>query len=116
MTNSDNRTNETCVIAKLMPQALAELRAEKICLIEDIFKVLKTCRGFGIPGVEVVTTEPSKLFDMLWDQSISDLQVMLDAYSAIMGTKFRELAGFKENEITTGFMDRSDDDIRKLFM
>lgn len=89
---------ELQIIEKLMPIALDELRKEKICLIEDIFKVRRICFGLHIPGHDHVMNNPAIVFDRLYDLTICQLEVELAWYSAQMSQRVRILAGFQCNE------------------
>lgn len=98
MENTENRTNQTCIVAKLLPQALKELRDEKICLIEDIFKIYRMLFGLSVPGFEKAISEPEKVFDALYDMSIEELELDLAIHSALMSRTVKGLAGFRDDE------------------
>jgi len=85
----------TAKVIELTQIAADELRKEKICLIEDIFKVKRTCFGFNVPGHSDVIHNPTKLFDSLYDMKIEDLEVELAMLSAIMSRRARVLAGYQ---------------------
>ena len=98
------------IIAKLMPIALEELRNEKICLIEDIFKLRRFNPSLGISGNKSVIETPELIFDDLYDMNIEDLQLEYAHYSAIMSRKTRLMAGIDK----AGYQSDADDDLRNL--
>lgn len=70
-----------------------DLHKEKICLIEDIFKIEKLLYGFQTPGHDKWLTNPGELFNTLYDLSIDDLQLHYSVLSAEMSQYARKLAG-----------------------
>lgn len=85
------------LIEKIMPIALAELRAEKICLIEDIFKLRKFNHSLGIPGNKCIIETPEIVFDELWDMNIEQLQLHYATNAAEMSRKTRLMAGIDKD-------------------
>lgn len=84
-------------VKNLTSIAIMELKSEKICLIEDIFKVRKLCNGLGIPGHHIVESDPARMFDRLYDLSMDELLVEYSYYSAQMSQRTRLMAGI-DNE------------------
>lgn len=84
---------KTQTLHKLIEVAVAENRSEKICLIEDIFKVGRLLFGMNVPDFDQFIYAPSKPFDRLYDLTIEQLEVELATVSAIMSRRARVLAG-----------------------
>lgn len=57
-----------------------EIERQKLCLIDDIFKVLKCTSGFN--GDKRYETNAGEVFDEMYGMSISDLEVELAVLSA----------------------------------
>lgn len=80
-------------IGALISQAIQEIRAEKICLIEDLFKVYRALYGAEIYVIGYDITKPGDKFDQLYDWTIDELEMELAVRSAQMSRRFRFLAG-----------------------
>ena len=80
-------------IGALISQAIQEIRNEKICLIEDIFKVYRTLYGteVNVQGYDI--HKPGDKFDELYDLTIEQLEMELAIRSAQVSRRFRFLAG-----------------------
>lgn len=83
---------KTQTLQKLIEIAVMENRNEKICLIEDIFKVGRCLFGMNVPGFEQVISAPEKVFDRLYDCTIEQLEVEYAYLSAVMSQRARILA------------------------
>lgn len=84
-------TDQTVI--KLMAIAAEELKKEKLCLIEDIIKAKKYAVGFGLKQHNPVISDPSSVFDELYDLPIGKLQDHYKALQAELSAKARILAG-----------------------
>lgn len=81
-------------LGELIGQAVSELKHEKLCLIEDIFKVKKHLHAMEVPGHDVITGDnPGEVFDELYELKICDLEVLLAQLSARLTLRARQLAG-----------------------
>lgn len=61
---------------------LDAIRKEKICLIEDIFKTMKSSCNMNPIYIDLIGEQASKSFDQLYDMSIYDLELLLTHLSA----------------------------------
>lgn len=80
-------------IGALISQAIQEIRNEKICLIEDIFKVYRTLYGAEVDVQGYDIHKPGDKFDELYDLTIEQLEMELAIRSTQMSRRFRFLAG-----------------------
>lgn len=60
--------------------AIDTIRQQKLCLIEDVFKVLKCLSGFN--GDMRFDTKAGEVFEELYSMSITDIEVELATLSA----------------------------------
>ncbi len=80
-------------IGALIGQAIQEIRAERICLIEDIFKVYRMLYGAEVDVVGYDISKPGDKFDELYDCTIEQLEMELAIRSTQMSRRYRFLAG-----------------------
>ena len=79
---------------ELVEIAVNEIRNERLCIIEDIFKVRKMLFAMDVPGHHIPADEYGNWFDHYMEMKFEDLEVHLAELSAKMSRKARELAGY----------------------
>jgi len=64
---------QTDILTKLADEIKQDELKEKLCLIEDIFKVYKCLIAMEVCGFEDILTKPERKFDELYDLNMEQL-------------------------------------------
>lgn len=80
-------------IGRIKREIPEETQKEKICLIEDIMKAKRCAVGMGLEQHNNVLSDPSKVFDLLYDLNMAELAQEIDVISKEISAKARILAG-----------------------
>lgn len=78
-------------IEKLVTQAVDELRKEKICLIEDIFKIYNHLHAMEVCGFKEILMSAGDEFDALYAMTIDELQLVWAKNRALLKIRANEI-------------------------
>lgn len=76
----------------ILQEIQQDTQKEKLCLIEDIFKVKRMLFGFGHPDHENTISEAGEIFNTLLEMQIGDLQDLLTYLSSEMSAMALKIA------------------------
>ena len=82
------------IMAEIFPHIKEDIRRQKVCVIEDIFRSGKALNGFCV-GYSDYLNPTTFMFDALYDKDIVDLELILAQLSAELSRQARAVIDWK---------------------